>query len=108
MPKPKCETCPLWEREKMTGTNLGACRERLRVIMGEAGDYESFALTREDDWCRHHPDAPKPIYEAAVSPPGPSDPGWEPVAVCHGPDTYDSRLVLWRRVIGYTKGGEDA
>jgi len=56
--QPRCETCPFWERVK--DTNSGPCRwEPPRIVAGTSAYIDDPPYTRDSDWCRHHPDAPR-------------------------------------------------
>jgi hypothetical protein len=90
MPSPRCETCPWWTRKSDTYS----CHHHETAAPEPTPSW----------WCSLHPDAPQPVYEVwKNSGRTPRDrPGWEPVVG----EVHNTMSVLWRRITGYTKGGE--
>ena len=95
MPKPKCETCPMVRIIMKMGRPIALfCRH----------DPQKVEVTA-DDWCRHHPDAPKPIYawrRVELNGMQKAADGWEPFMV----DTKLGMMIL-RSIVGYTNPEEE-
>lgn len=94
-----CETCPWSTTFQNNGETFVSCRNAQHVQGPE--DWIT-----PDYWCSLHPAAPKPIYETrttdlAHQPAVRTADAWEPLT-----PTGDGRFLIWRRIIGYTKGGE--
>lgn len=94
-----CETCPWSTTFRHNEQTFVSCRNAQRVQ-----GHEDWITP--DYWCSLHPAAPKPIYEIhaeSVHHKHPQGSGWEPVKLVMD---QGGTLILWRRIIGYTKGGE--
>ena len=93
-----CETCPWWTRDTTHPMEIGVCHRWERDQ--DERDQSRYA----DWWCSLHPAAPKPIYEYTWSTSESLGMDtWEPVV---GLSEAPHSSVLWRRIVGYTKGGE--
>lgn len=60
MERPRCETCPFWERNE-TLTCFGDCHRHPPQVV--TLDNEWWPCTSGSDWCGEHPDVTKWLSE---------------------------------------------
>ena len=91
-----CETCPWNVPFQHQNKTYVSCRNHLHNLNADE-------WVDPDYWCSLHPSAPKPVYELGiVHPEATLHDGWEPMPA------YDEFFnVMIRRIVGYTKGGEE-